>query len=127
MAALNLSFGPVYCEDAFAFSSFPIEPANTVSNLAIVLFGVLALRVVARMAPHSTDLKVLGWLLVANGIGSGLWHGLREPWALGFDVLPGLLFLFALCFCWARRLWSVRGAITLAVAFFMAFAMSNVV
>jgi hypothetical protein len=42
-------------------------------------------------------------LLVVNGIGSFLWHGTRTGWALRLDVLPGLVFLMALVFFWARR------------------------
>jgi hypothetical protein len=123
--AAPLTFGPIYCEDAIALTSFPIEPVNTISNLVIVFFGLASLWYTSRRAPRAHDLYALGALLVANGIGSGLWHGLREPWALGFDVLPGLLFLFGVSFCWARRLWSLGGAVFLVVAFFIAFGFSG--
>ena len=125
--AAPLTFGPIYCEDAIALSSFPIEPVNTISNLAIVLFGVAALYYAAKRAPKSGDLFGLGAILVANGIGSLLWHGLREGWALAFDVAPGLLFLFTMSFLWARRLWSMSGATiffgTFLVAFFVSAAL----
>ena len=123
--AASLTFGPIYCEDAIALSSFPIEPVNTVSNAVIVMFGLAALYVTAKRAPKSYDLYALGLLLTATGIGSGLWHGLREPWALAFDVTPGLFFLFALTFCWARRLWTVIGGVALLVAFYFAFEFSR--
>ena len=123
--AVPLTFGPIYCEDAIAAASFPIEPVNTVSNAVIVIFGVAALYATAKRAPRAGDLYVLGALLVATGAGSGMWHGLRERWALAFDVMPGLFFLFGLSFCWAKRLWSIAGAAVLAVAFFLAFGVSN--
>ena len=123
--AAPLTFGPIYCEDAIALSSFPIEPINTVSNAAIVLFGLASLYVTSQRAPKSYDLYALGVLLTATGIGSGLWHGLREPWALVFDVTPGLLFLFAMAFCWARRLWTVIGGLALLVVFYFAFQFSR--
>ncbi len=123
--AAPLTFGPIYCEDAIALSSFPIEPVNTVSNAVIVMFGLAALYVTNRRAPKSYDLYALGLLLTATGIGSGLWHGLREPWALVFDVTPGLIFLFAFAFCWARRLWTIVGGLALLVAFYFAFQFSR--
>ena len=124
--AERFTFGPIYCEDTIALSSFPIEPVNTISNAAIVLFGVASLYYVSKRAPRSYDLYALGVLLVANGIGSALWHGYRQGWALAFDVTPGLLFLFALSFCWARRLWSAFAAMLLAAAFFGATLISGI-
>jgi hypothetical protein len=126
MAAERFTFGPIYCEDTYALSSFPVEPVNTISNAAIILFGVASLYYVSKRAPRSYDLYALGALLVANGIGSGLWHGLRTPWALAFDVTPGVLFLFGFSFCWARRLWSPLAATMLLAAFFMAATISGV-
>jgi len=124
--ATPLTFGPFYCEDSFGLTSFPIEPVNTISNAAIVMFGVASLYYVVKRAPRSTDLYFLGALLVANGIGSALWHGLRQPWALAFDVTPGLFFLFGFCFCWARRLWSAFPATLLLGAFVLAAAISGI-
>jgi hypothetical protein len=122
----QLGFGPIYCETmTWAGTSFPAEPVNTVSNGAIVLFGLAAAYMVAKRAPKSVDLYVLSGLLTATGVGSGLWHGLREPWALAFDVTPGLLFLFALIFCWARRLWSYAGAAIFLLAFYLLFQYSR--
>jgi hypothetical protein len=126
MAAERFSFGPIYCEDSIALSSFPVEPVNTISNAAIVLFGVAALYYVSKRAPRSLDLYLLGALLVANGIGSALWHGLREGWALAFDVTPGLVFLFGFSFCWARRLGSALAATLVFGAFFLAAMVSGV-
>src|SRR5690348_10226478 len=123
--ATPLTFGPIYCEDAIALASFPVEPVNTVSNAAIVLFGLASLYVTSKRAPRSYDLYALGLLLTATGIGSGLWHGLREPWALAFDVTPGLIFLFAMAFCWARRLWTIVGGLALLGVFILAFDFSR--
>jgi hypothetical protein len=125
MAAPLLTFGPIYCEDAIARGGFPIEPVNTVSNLVIIGFGVAALWYLRKRAPGSRDLTVLGALLTATGVGSLAWHGLREPWALAFDVLPGLFFLFGFSFCWARRIWSFGTAVGIMAAFIAAFALSG--
>jgi len=122
----QLGSGPIYCETMYwAGNTFPAEPVNTVSNGVIVLFGLAAAYIVAKRAPRAYDLYALSALIAATGIGSGLWHGLREPWALAFDVTPGLFFLFALMFCWARRLWSYVGAAIFLLAFFLAFQYSR--
>ena len=122
----QIAFGPIYCETMYWNGmTFPAEPANTVSNGIIVLFGLASAYLVAKRAPKAVDLYVLSALLTATGVGSGLWHGLREPWALAFDVTPGLFFLFALIFCWARRLWSYAGAGIFLLAFFLLFQYSR--
>ena len=120
------AFGPIYCEDLHAVAgTFPAEPANTISNAVIVMFGVWTLYLARKRAPHAVDVHLLGALTVINGIGSGLWHGLREPWALALDVLPGLLVLFVLVFCWMRRLSGYIAAAAFAVLFYMGFAFSR--
>ena len=122
----QIGFGPTYCETlSWAGNTFPAEPLNTVSNGVIVGFGIASAYYVAKRAPKAVDLYVLSGLLMATGVGSGLWHGLREPWALAFDVTPGLFFLFALVFCWARRLWGYIGAAVFLLAFFLAFRVST--
>src|SRR5262249_22737658 len=105
--------------------TFPIEPMNTVSNGVIVAFGLLGLYFVIKRAPRAVDLYVLCALLVATGIGSGIWHGFRDSVALGGEVQSGLYFVFALVFCWARRLWSYAGAVLALAAFYYGFQWSR--
>src|SRR5688572_22613488 len=100
------TFGPIYCETPAFIGLFPAEPVNTISNAVIVLFGILAVFMVRRRAPRAYDLYILCFLLIVNGVGSFLWHGTRTRWALTLDVMPGLIFVLALVFFWARRLWS---------------------
>lgn len=116
--AAQFSFGPTYCETLSATpGSFPVEPLNTISNGVIVLFGLAALYFVVKRAPKAIDLYLLCALLVATGIGSGIWHGLRDGDALFWEVRSGLFFVFALVFCWARRLWTILGAVPAVLAF----------
>jgi membrane protein CcdC involved in cytochrome C biogenesis len=118
MAAQQFSFGPVYCETLSAVpGSIPVEPLNTSSNGVIVLFGLAGLYFVIKRAPKAVDLYLLSALLVTTGIGSGIWHGLRDGDALFWEVRSGLFFLFAFVFCWARRLWSYWGALPALLAF----------
>jgi len=123
----QFAFGPIYCEtptSALAVS-FPIEPANTISNGVIVMFGLLSLYFVSKRLPRAYDLYFLAGVLVVQGIGSGLWHGLRDGYALGFEVMLGLLVLFGIAFCWSRRLWSYLGAAVFLAAFYGGFLLSR--
>jgi hypothetical protein len=122
------TFGPIYCETLSATSAaFPVEPMNTISNGVIVLFGLLSLYFTVKRAPRAIDLYVLSALLIITGVGSGIWHGLRDRGALFFEVQSGLFFLFAFVFFWARRLWSYAGAGLFLVLFFAGFVLSRTV
>jgi len=107
-------FGPQYCETPEEITGiFPVEPANAISSGVIVLFGIAALILTIRRAPRAIELYVLCALLMVNGVGSVLWHGLRERWALTLDVAPALIFLLMVAIVWARRVapwWQVGAA-----------------
>jgi len=117
---MQWTFGPQYCETPIGASavSFPVEPFNTYSNLTIILFALVGFAIVSRRAPRSIDLYILCTLLLATGIGSFFFHGLRERWALSLDVWAGVLFLMSLFFLWARRVMPLWQAIVFFVAFF---------
>jgi hypothetical protein len=122
----QFSFGPIYCETLSATSTgFPVEPMNTISNGVIVLFGLLSLYVTVKRSPRAADLYILAALLIVTGIGSGVWHGLRDRDALFFEVQSGLFFLFAFAFFWALRLWSLAGAFVFFTLFFAGFLASR--
>jgi hypothetical protein len=124
MAQFN--FGPMYCETLSATStSFPVEPLNTISNGVIVLFGLASLYFTVKRAPRAVDLYVLSALLITTGVGSGIWHGLRDRDALFFEVQSGLFFLFALVFFWSRRLWNYAGAALFLGLFLAGFSLSR--
>ena len=118
--------GPIYCETLSAQAGvFPVEPMNTISNGVIVLFGLAGLYVVAKRSPRAYDLYILSAIQIVTGIGSGLWHGLRDTNALYFEASSGLVFLFVFVFCWARRLWSYVGAVAFLAAFYGGFLLSQ--
>jgi predicted membrane channel-forming protein YqfA (hemolysin III family) len=104
-------FGPEYCETpALIDGIFPVEPWNAISSFVIVAYGLLTLVLAARMRPPPWLLLLLGSLLVLNGAGSVLWHGLRTRWALALDVWPALILVALAAFLWARKvapLWQV--------------------
>ena len=100
----NTGFGPQYCETPdFIAGVFPVEPANAISSGVIVLFGIASFILVVRRSPRALELYLLCVLLIVNGVGSILWHGLRTRWALTLDVTPALIFLLLIAIMWARR------------------------
>lgn len=113
-------FGPVYCETpALIDGVFPVEPWNAISSFVIVFFGLLTLALALRHRPPPAVLLVLGGLLVLNGAGSVLWHGLRTGWALALDVWPALVLVAIAAFLWARRvapLWQALAALAVLIA-----------
>jgi hypothetical protein len=125
----QFNIGPTYCETLSALSApsvtFPIEPANAVSNAVIVLFGLASMYTVARRTPRAYDLYIVAALLIACGIGSGIWHGFRDGTALFWEVRAGLFFLLGLAICWSRRLWSPLGAVVFVIAFVVTFQYSR--
>jgi hypothetical protein len=120
-----LNAGPVYCEDLSATGAFPVEPMNFVSNGVIILFGLAGLYFTWKRDPRAWDLYALNLLTVFTGIGSGMWHGFRDGYWLRWEVTSGLLFLFFFIFCWARRLWSLPGALLFLGAFYGGFLLSQ--
>jgi hypothetical protein len=96
-------FGPLYCETPEIAAAFPVEPWNAISSGVIVLWGLAALALVVRRTPRSMEFYALCALLILNGVGSILWHGLRERWALTLDVAPALIFVLLVAIGWARR------------------------
>jgi Ceramidase len=86
------------------------EPVNTITNAFIILAAYLAYRYVRKSrVPLTADLIALLILLAWTGIGSFLWHGLRQWWALQLDWIPGVLFLLVFTAVWFRQLfgWAV--------------------
>ncbi len=109
------TFGPVYCETPDVATMFPIEPANTWSSGVIVLYGIAALVLVARRAPRDVSFYTLCALLIVNGVGSILWHGMRTRWTLILDALPALIFVLIVAVLWAQRVAPLWQAIAVAV------------
>jgi hypothetical protein len=111
--------GPIYCETpAILGTGFPAEPWNAYSSLVIVFFGLASLVLVLRRAGRAYELYALCGLLIFNGIGSVLWHGLRARWALAFDVFPALIFLVCTMFLWSVRIFPLRKSVVVIAVFF---------
>jgi hypothetical protein len=88
----------IYCErtDPGLWS----EPANAVTNLAFLVAAVLVWRRGAGAPPPSgQDARILGALIAAIGVGSGLFHTLATVWAAWLD--SGLIALYI--YVWLAR------------------------
>jgi hypothetical protein len=95
--------GPIYCETGHPWLGMA-EPVNTITNAAILIAAYFAYRYIKKSrVGFSGDLIILLFLLTWVGIGSALWHGLRTPWALQLDWIPGVLFLLVLTVVWIRQ------------------------
>ena len=88
----------IYCErtDPGLWS----EPANALTNLAFLVAAVLVWRRGAGAPPPSgQDARILGALIAAIGVGSGLFHTLATVWAAWLD--SGLIALYI--YVWLAR------------------------
>ena len=83
------------------------EPINALTNLAF-LVAAFAAFAVWRLADQCRSLSVVTGLLiglmVAIGIGSGLFHTFATSWARVLDVLPILLFQIAYLWIYGSRI-----------------------
>lgn len=113
--ATMLTSGPQYCETPSVMDGFPAEPWNSISSGVIVLWGLAALVLVARRRPNDLWLYALCVLLIVNGTGSILWHGLREGWSLTLDWLPAVAFVILVAFLWARKVAPAWQAVAVGV------------
>lgn len=70
------------------------EPLNALTNLASVAAGLWGLAL-ARRSGADGFVRALGWLVVAIGLGSGLFHTVANRLTVWFDVVPIALFILA--------------------------------
>jgi hypothetical protein len=88
----------IYCERTDP--GFWSEPANALTNLAFLVAAVLVWRRGAGAPPPSgRDARILGALIAAIGVGSGLFHTLATVWAAWLD--SGLIALYI--YVWLAR------------------------
>lgn len=113
------TIGPLYCE-TYRDLAFIAEPINAITNIASLIAALLILIYLRRRNIKAWDLYTLVALLAFTGIGSFFWHAFRDPVALAFDALPGIMFFLLFLWVWATRLrnrWYGYG-ILLALAIF---------
>jgi hypothetical protein len=100
-----------YCERTDF--SFWAEPANAITNFAIMAAGFLALRLYYQRFPlhggrHRADILILIALVVVIGIGSFLYHTFATEWAVYADMLPILVYIYHYHIVFLRRVLAMR-------------------
>ena len=98
-----------YCERIG--SGLWAEPLNLATNLAFVMAAAVMFRR-CRGRPAG---QALAALLLAIGLGSGLFHSVAERWAALADTLPILLFILACLYLANRDYLRLRPAVAAAV------------
>jgi hypothetical protein len=84
------------------------EPINALTNLAFVGAAFSAWRLTNQCRSMSVETGLLISLMVAIGIGSGLFHTFATSWARVLDVLPILLFQIAYLWIYGSRIIMMR-------------------
>lgn len=96
----------LYCERLGP--GFWAEPINAFTNLAFVVAAFAAWRLADQDRSTSTISSLLIGLMVAIGVGSGLFHTVATGWTRVLDVIPILLFQVTYLWFYGRRIIHVR-------------------
>jgi len=115
-----MAYVDLYCERLA--SGLLAEPVNAATNIAFFVAAWVLWRQARREGSGSGELSMLIGLMVAIGIGSGLFHTFAETWAMVLDVVPILLFQLAFLWIYSRRVigWPAWAAATLFGGFLLA-------
>lgn len=108
-----------YCERTGP--EFWAEPANALTNLAIVIAAWFVWRLAAREQLRDSSIIAITWVIVAVGIGSFLFHTFATVVTLWLDVVP--VFIFQLCYIglYTRRVMRLSPAlVSLLLLLFLA-------
>lgn len=115
-----MAYVDLYCERLA--SGLLAEPVNAATNIAFFVAAWVLWRQARREGSGSGELSMLIGLMVAIGIGSGLFHTFAETWAMVLDVVPILLFQLAFLWIYSRRVigWQGWSAAALVGGFLLA-------
>lgn len=99
------------------------EPINAFTNLSFLFAAYAGWRIAARHQSLSPSSYVLITLMVAIGIGSGLFHTFATRWAQILDILPILFFQLAYLWIYGRKIIKMRSSLLAsAVAVYLVVA-----
>ena len=101
--ALNL-----YCERSS--SEFWAEPLNAITNAAFIIAAWFVWRRARRTGDVSLGVRLLLALMLAIGIGSGLFHTYANKLTQFLDILPILIFQLVYLWLYCYRIISIRAA-----------------
>ncbi len=94
----------LYCERLDA--SFWAEPINAVTNLSFVVAAIAIWFLARRHNLLSFGIWLLISLMIAIGLGSGIFHTFATGWARIIDIVP--ILLFQLVFLWVYCRWIIK-------------------
>lgn len=100
-----------YCERVdFSFWS---EPVNAVTNLAIIIAALLALKLYSKEFPlhkhkHRPNVLLLIAVVLCIGVGSFLYHTFATIWAGYLDVVPIAIFIYLYHAVFLRRILAMK-------------------
>lgn len=81
------------------------EPLNALTNLAFLVAAFFVWRLMQRHDDKTPAVKALLFIMVAIGVGSGLFHTFATPWAAFLDVLPIVVFQLTFFAVYLRSVW----------------------
>jgi hypothetical protein len=84
------------------------EPINAITNGAFLIIAYFVRQLANHRRPVSIETWGLIFLIVAIGIGSGLFHTLATTWVRVIDVMPILLFQLLYLWVYCRRIMGIR-------------------
>jgi ceramidase len=115
-----MAYVDLYCERLAP--GLLAEPVNAASNVAFFVAAWVLWRQARRDGSCPGDVSALIALMVAIGVGSGLFHTFAETWAMVLDVVPILLFQLAFLWIYSRRVigWPAWSATALVAGFLLA-------
>lgn len=87
----NIVSSNIYCERQT--QSLVAEPVNVLSNIAFFVSAILIYQLLNRNSTKDKKYWLMFLLIILVGIGSSLWHLLRNPYTLVLDALPIYLFM----------------------------------
>lgn len=99
------------------------EPINAITNLSFVVAAIAIWYQARRLDSLSSGILLLIGLMVAIGLGSGLFHTFATGWARVLDILPILLFQVVFMWIYGRRIIRIStGKLVAAVVIFLVSA-----
>src|SRR5688572_4826362 len=115
-----MAYVDLYCERLVP--GLLAEPVNAVTNAGFFVAAWVLWRQARTQRAASRDVSVLVALMVAVGVGSGLFHTFAETWAMALDVVPILLFQLAFLWIYSHRVigWPAWPAAALVAGFLLA-------
>lgn len=90
-----------HCEKPLGIIS---EPINTISNIAFFVSVYFIFKLIRKNKIKNETLKRLPFLVILIGLGSTIYHGYNNPYALIADILPIYFFILYSIFLLAGEL-----------------------